>query len=238
MSPFTSTTPGRSSERRCVRHTSSKSSSSATSARPSTPVEPVSRIVGWPCKLISTDRLPPFRRGSPVAWPIRASGRSLFGHALPAGGGDPLMRGRGPIGPSRAGTGFVVPVQAIYQSARDEPADAAEFAAAMAELVSGVGIVTVRGRSGDPAGLLATSLCSFSVSPPTLLVCVDHRRRAHGALVACSCFAVHLLEADQETIADVFATGGGHKFDSVDWSWDDELPRLSDPLVYLRCRRR
>jgi flavin reductase (DIM6/NTAB) family NADH-FMN oxidoreductase RutF len=159
--------------------------------------------------------------------------------ACPTGRGRQLLiRGRGTSGPWRAGTGLVVPVQAIYESARGEPADAAEFAAAMAELVSGVGIVTVRGRSGDPAGLLATSLCSFSASPPTLLVCVDHRRRAHGALVACSCFAVHLLEADQETIADVFATGGGRKFDRVDWSWDDELPRLSNPLVYLRCRRR
>lgn len=141
----------------------------------------------------------------------------------------------------QAGTEPLVPVQAIHathESARGDPADAAEFAAAMAELVSGVGIVTVRGRSGDPAGLLATSLCSFSASPPTLLVCVDHRRRAHQALVSCSCFAVHLLEAGQDAIADAFAAGGNRKFDQVDWSWDEDLPQLSEPLVYLRCRRR
>lgn len=54
----------------------------------------------------------------------------------------------------------------------------------MAELVSGVCALTARGDDGEPYGLVATSLCSYSDDPPAVLVCVGRSGRARAAASA------------------------------------------------------
>jgi flavin reductase ActVB len=114
-----------------------------------------------------------------------------------------------------------------------------EFVDAMAELVSGVCVVTAPGRDGRPYGLVATSLCSYSADPPVVLVCVGRRGRARTAVASAPAFGVHVLCDDQENIARWFATPGAEKFAAVDWSWDGPVPALADDhvVVYLRCNR-
>jgi flavin reductase ActVB len=116
---------------------------------------------------------------------------------------------------------------------------AREFADAMAELVSGVCVVTACGRDGEPYGLVATSLCAYSADPPAVLVCVGRDGRARAAVSSAPAFGVHVLCHDQEDIARWFATPGAEKFAAVDWSWDNGVPALApDHLVaYLRCAR-
>jgi flavin reductase ActVB len=113
------------------------------------------------------------------------------------------------------------------------------FADAMAELVSGVCVVTAIGTDGVPSGLVATSMCSYSVDPPTLLVCVGRHGRARAALVAARAFGVHLLRAESEDVARRFACDGADRFAGLDWAWDQDVPALGlDQLVvYLRCVR-
>ena len=111
------------------------------------------------------------------------------------------------------------------------------FREAMAGLCSGVAVVTARRDDGNPCGLVATSVSSFSARPPSVLVSVDHSSRCHRALVDGDTFGVHLLAADQESLAHVFAGRGDDKFSGVDWSWDDGVARLAGSLAYLRCRR-
>ena len=111
------------------------------------------------------------------------------------------------------------------------------FREAMAGLCSGVAVVTARRDDGNPCGLVATSVSSFSARPPSVLVSVDHSSRCHRALVDGDTFGVHLLAADQEPLAHVFAGRGDDKFAGVDWSWDDGVARLAGSLAYLRCRR-
>jgi len=115
----------------------------------------------------------------------------------------------------------------------------AAFTDAIAQLVSGVCVVTARGRGGEPCGLLATSICSYSVDPPAVLVCVGRRGRACTAIVAARAFGVHLLRAGGEEIARTFAMPGADRFGAVDWEWDAEVPALASELVvaYLRCVR-
>jgi flavin reductase (DIM6/NTAB) family NADH-FMN oxidoreductase RutF len=108
---------------------------------------------------------------------------------------------------------------------------------AMAQLCSGVAVITARRRDGDPCGLVATSVSSFSESPPSVLVSVDHGSRCHGALVEGNCFGVHVLSAEQEPLARVFADRGDDKFAGIDWTWDDGVARIDGALSYLRCRR-
>jgi flavin reductase (DIM6/NTAB) family NADH-FMN oxidoreductase RutF len=111
------------------------------------------------------------------------------------------------------------------------------FREAMAGLCSGVAVITARRPDGDPCGLVATSVSSFSARPPSVLVSVDHSSRCHRALVDGDTFGVHVLKADQEPLARVFAGRGDEKFAGVDWSWDDGVARIDGCLSYLRCSR-
>jgi flavin reductase (DIM6/NTAB) family NADH-FMN oxidoreductase RutF len=111
------------------------------------------------------------------------------------------------------------------------------FREAMAGLVSGVAVVTARRDDGNPCGLVATSVSSFSANPPSVLVSVDHSSRCHRALVDGDTFGVHVLTTGQERLAHVFAGRGDEKFAGVDWTWDDGVARIAGALSYLRCRR-
>src|SRR3954467_1324908 len=107
----------------------------------------------------------------------------------------------------------------------------------MAALCSGVAVITARGEDGQPCGLVATSISAFSASPPSVLVSVDHSSRCHRALVDGDTFGVHVLTAEQEPLAHVFAGKGEDKFAGIEWEWDDGVARIDGTLSYLRCRR-
>jgi flavin reductase (DIM6/NTAB) family NADH-FMN oxidoreductase RutF len=98
-------------------------------------------------------------------------------------------------------------------------------------------VITARRDDGQPCGLVATSVSSFSAAPPSVLVSVDHSSRCHRALVDGDTFGVHVLAAEQEPLARVFAGKGEDKFAGVDWSWDDGVARIEGTLAYLRCSR-
>jgi flavin reductase ActVB len=115
---------------------------------------------------------------------------------------------------------------------------AAIFKEAMARLVSGVAVITARRADGMPCGLLVTSICSYSVRPPSVLVSVAQETRTYRALADCAEFGTHLLGTDHADLAGVFAGRGDDKFTHVPWSWDDDVPRLHDVPVYLHCTAR
>lgn len=111
------------------------------------------------------------------------------------------------------------------------------FRAAMAGLASGVAVVTARRDDGHPCGLVATSVSSFSAEPPSVLASISHNSRCHAALITSASFGVHVLAADQEPVARVFADRGDDKFAGVEWDWDGDVPRIGGVLSYLRCTR-
>jgi flavin reductase (DIM6/NTAB) family NADH-FMN oxidoreductase RutF len=111
------------------------------------------------------------------------------------------------------------------------------FREAMASLCSGVAVITARRPDGDPCGLVATSVSAFSAAPPSVLISVDHNSRCHTALNEGDRFGVHVLAADQEPLARIFAGRGDDKFGGIEWSWDDGVARIAGALAYLRCRR-
>ena len=118
------------------------------------------------------------------------------------------------------------------------PATAAElFRDAMAALCSGVAVLTARRPDAQPCGLVATSVSSFSAAPPSVLTSIGHTSRCHHALAACEHFGVHLLAAEQEGLAHLFASLSEDKFDGIDWAWDADVPALGGVVAYLRCRR-
>ena len=111
------------------------------------------------------------------------------------------------------------------------------FHEAMASLASGVSVITARQADGEPCGLSATSVSSYSANPPSLLVSVAHDSRCHDALTSAERFGVHILHAGEEPVARVFAGRGDDKFAGLDWRWDGDVPEFAGALAYLRCRR-
>lgn len=111
------------------------------------------------------------------------------------------------------------------------------FREAMAALCSGVAVVTATLPDGRPCGLVATSVCSFSANPPSVMVSIAHTSRCHGALTRGQEFGVNMLAAEQEHLGYVFAGLGDDKFAGVDWELADGTPRLTGALSFLRCRR-
>ncbi|MFY1636212.1 flavin reductase family protein [Solwaraspora sp. WMMB335] len=114
---------------------------------------------------------------------------------------------------------------------------AATFTEAMARLVSGVAVISSRQPDGAPCGLLVSSLCSYSLRPPSVLISVAREARSYPAVTGHVGFGVHLLGATDLSTARTFAARGDDKFAGLDWVWDDEVPRLRHVPVYLRCRR-
>jgi flavin reductase ActVB len=111
------------------------------------------------------------------------------------------------------------------------------FKDAMSSLASGVAVLTARRDDGNPCGLAATSVASYSAHPPSLLASVAHSSRCHAALTATEHFGVHILRADEAGMAEVFAGKGDDKFAGLDWHWDADVPQLMGTIAYLRCRR-
>jgi flavin reductase (DIM6/NTAB) family NADH-FMN oxidoreductase RutF len=101
---------------------------------------------------------------------------------------------------------------------------------------SGVAIVTAHGPDG-PAGLTANALCSLSLDPLLLLVCVENSARTLPVIGATDRFAVNILRHEQHALSGVFASKAPEheKFDGVPWSLHAELPILSEALAWLVC---
>ena len=109
------------------------------------------------------------------------------------------------------------------------------FAEAMTRLAAGLAVVTARDPEASPRGLLVSSLTSYSLDPPSVLLTVDRRSRSLRAVTEGGGFGVHLLSDRHAAVARRFAGRAADKFAGLDWAWDGEVPRLAGVPVYLRC---
>ncbi len=122
--------------------------------------------------------------------------------------------------------------------AATEPEGAA-FRLAMRELASGVAVVTA-GRGEQRMGCTATSLCSLSLDPPSLIVCIARASSTLAALRASRAFGVNILAAAHEDLADRFAGRGGvhgaARFAGAEWTTlVTGAPLLRGALAYIDC---
>jgi len=114
------------------------------------------------------------------------------------------------------------------------------FRAAMRQLAGGVSIVTV-GQGSEISGMTATSVTSLSAEPPRLLVCINRAASSWPLLERHRSFAVNILDADQQDIADRFAgrhgVGGAARFEGAPWiTLRTGAPVLPTALAALDCR--
>src|SRR5580658_3950903 len=82
--------------------------------------------------------------------------------------------------------------------------NANEFRKAMGTFATGVTIITVD-QEGEVHGMTANAFTSVSLSPPLVLVCVDHLARTHSHLHARKRFGVNVLSSEQQAISEYYA---------------------------------
>ncbi|ODP35552.1 flavin oxidoreductase [Pandoraea sp. ISTKB] len=111
------------------------------------------------------------------------------------------------------------------------------FRHAMTCFASGITAVTTY-EQGTPSGLIATSVCSLSADPATILVCVNKSASAHDVLLRTRRFAVNLLSAEQLPVARRFTSlRGPERFDPAHWRTGDlDVPTLLDAVVVFECQ--
>ena len=112
--------------------------------------------------------------------------------------------------------------------------DLATYRAAVGHFATGVTVVTTAGPEG-PAGLTANAVCSLSLDPVLLIVCLDRGSRTLAAVRHAGRLAVNVLAEDQRPVALAFSAEApeGAKFDGVGYRLEDGLPMLDGIVAWL-----
>ena len=112
------------------------------------------------------------------------------------------------------------------------------FKEAMASLASGVAVVTGVDPDLGPCGMTVTSIASYSIDPPSVIVCVDESTRSYRGMTEGEYFGVNLLNEDQADVARLFASKVDDKFEQgPSVAGPHGLQLIAESLATLICRR-
>jgi flavin reductase (DIM6/NTAB) family NADH-FMN oxidoreductase RutF len=114
-----------------------------------------------------------------------------------------------------------------------------EFRDALGAYATGVTVVTAIGPNG-PSGATANAITSLSLDPPMMLACLDRGSRTLTSVREQGRFGVNALAAGEEELARRFAGKNteAEKWDGVEWSESEQLPRLPGALMWVACELR
>ena len=119
------------------------------------------------------------------------------------------------------------------------PPDEKEFRQAIGLMPSGVTVVGAIGPDG-PAGATASAVCSLSLEPMMMLVCLDQGSRTLRAVQAADRFSITVLGQDQREAAEVFASkvDQDSKWSSVTWREHSGVPLVESGPAWVICSLR
>ena len=105
---------------------------------------------------------------------------------------------------------------------------------AIGHFTTGVAVVTSIGENG-PSGLTASAVCSLSIEPLLMLVCLDRDSRTLAAIRNSGRLGVNVLSRNQEDLARGFALKGPEqeKFHGVSWHDRGGVPVLDGIVAWL-----
>ncbi|MER6518593.1 flavin reductase family protein [Streptomyces sp. NPDC060334] len=99
-------------------------------------------------------------------------------------------------------------------------ATADEFRTMMSGFPTGVSVITATDEDGAERGMTCSSVCSVSLDPPVLLICLRYGSPTLDAVVRSGAFTVNLLHAGGRGTAELFASGNPDRFGLVPWESD------------------
>ncbi len=110
----------------------------------------------------------------------------------------------------------------------------------MGQFVSGVTVVTAM-HDGRRHAMTATAVSSVSLEPPLLLVCVGKASRFHDPAMAVDSWALSMLSAGQQPVAQHFADPTrdlSSQFDGIDCFpvGDSGAPVIDGAVAWVECR--
>lgn len=113
-----------------------------------------------------------------------------------------------------------------------------EFKNALKLWASGVTIVTTKTENLTLKGMTATSFSSVSLEPPQILVCINNLAGTGKAVLKQKYFAVNILKAGQQEIANKFSStiSQEERFSNLNW-YEGKIgsPIVTDALVSVEC---
>jgi flavin reductase (NADH)/cob(II)yrinic acid a,c-diamide reductase len=110
------------------------------------------------------------------------------------------------------------------------------FREAFTRLAATVTVLTYRDGAGRAAGMTATSVCSLSMDPLSVLACVNRSTKSHDEIAASGRFGVNLLSREQQEIAAFCSRPGADKSLPPEWLAEgDGTPALVIALAHLDC---
>ncbi len=111
------------------------------------------------------------------------------------------------------------------------------FRAGMARLGAAVNIITTDGPAGR-AGFTASSVCSVSDAPPTVLVCLNRSASVYNTFIGNNVLCINTLNCCQEALSALFGgkTPMIERFAAASWIRGvTEAPMLEDAAAAFDC---
>lgn len=119
----------------------------------------------------------------------------------------------------------------------EPPMDAREFRDALGCFATGVTIITARGPRNELIGITANSFNAVSLDPPLVLFSLDRSAYSLKAFLCSHNFAVNILSADQQELANRFSKSLVDKWNGCDYVLTDTgCPFLGGALARFECR--
>ena len=115
--------------------------------------------------------------------------------------------------------------------------DARTFRRLMSHFASGVAIITTRDGQRD-CGMTVNAFCSVSLSPPLVLVCVDHKATMHDLLLRHPKLGISIMASEHEAHCRRFADKSEtRRFEGVACRRGAScVPLLEDAMAHLECQ--
>ena len=131
------------------------------------------------------------------------------------------------------------PARSAGHQARPPDFSALEFRASLGMFATGVTIVTARTAAGDLVGLTASSFNSVSLAPPLVLWSLGQAAGTMGAFSNGMHYAINVLSADQQALAERFATRGIDRWAGVAFTEGvSGAPLLAGAAATFECFNR
>jgi len=115
--------------------------------------------------------------------------------------------------------------------------DSTTYRHLLGTFASGIAIITARDGARD-VGMTVSAFCSVSLSPPLVLVCVDHNASMHDLLLRHPKLGISIIASEHEAHSRRFAEKTAtHRFDGAPFTRGaSEVMLLDDAAAQLECQ--
>jgi flavin reductase (DIM6/NTAB) family NADH-FMN oxidoreductase RutF len=115
--------------------------------------------------------------------------------------------------------------------------DSSTFRRLLSRFASGIAIITARDGDRD-VGMTVSAFCSVSLSPPLVLVCVDHGASMHDLLLCHPKLGINIMASGHEAHSRRFADKNEvRRFDGVSCTRGEScVMLLDDAMAHLECQ--